>query len=163
VESLAWTSDWAWGLPLIALTLTCHIAAVIGIAVLLEHGRIVVERRRTGRHDAALLAIAAIGVAGLTLAVLHGLDATIWAAVYLLLGAFGTLSEAMLYSMDSMTTHGSPGLRLAHQWQLMGALESVNGVLLFGISTAFLTATISQLWSWMQRGADPPQSNRTSQ
>jgi hypothetical protein len=160
--NLAWTADWLWGLPLIAFTLTCHVAVVIGIAVLLEHLRMPVERRRPERRDIALLAIAAIGTVGLVLAVLHGLEAMVWAAAYLLLGALGTLSDAMLYSMDSMTTRGSPGLSLAHQWKLMGALESVNGVLLFGISTAFLAAAINQLWSWIQKSAGQPQPKRTA-
>jgi len=160
--NLAWTADWLWGLPLIALTLTCHIAVVIGIAVLLEHLRLSVERRRPGRRDTVLLAIAAIGTVGLGLAVLHGLEASVWAAAYLLLGALGTLPDAMLYSMDSMTTRGSPGMSLAHQWKLMGALESVNGVLLFGISTAFLAAAINRFWNWIQKSAGQPQPKRTT-
>ena len=77
----------------------------------------------------------------------------VWAATYLLLGAMDTLADAVLYSMDCVTTHGSPELDLARQWKLMGALESVNGVLLFGMSTAFLAAAINQLWGWIQVGA----------
>ncbi len=59
-----------------------------------------------------------------------------------------------------MTTRGSPGMGLARQWRLIGALESVNGVLLFGISTAFLTAAINQLWAWIQSGAGRPRTKR---
>lgn len=100
--------------------------------------------------------MATIGAVGLALAVLHGLEAMVWAAAYMVLGAIDTLADAVLYSMDSMTTRGSPGMGLARQWRLMGALESVNGVLLFGISTAFLAAAINQLWAWLQRGAGRP-------
>ena len=159
--NLAWTTDWLWGVPLIAFTLTCHVAVVIGIAVLLENLGMSVGRRRLGRRNTALLATAAIGTVGLALPVLHGLEASVWAAAYLLLGAFGTLSDAMLYSMDSMTTRGSPGLNLAHQWKLMGALESVNGVLLFGISTAFLATAINRFWNRIEKSEGPAQLQRT--
>ena len=155
---LAWTADWMWGLPLIALTLTIHVTAIIGIGVLLMRKRLSVEQRRVGRRDTALLAIATIGAVGLVLAVLHGLEAMVWAVAYLMLAALGTFADAVLYSMDSMTTRGSPGLDLAEQWKLMGALESVNGVLLFGISTAFLAAAINQLWSWIEGVPGPQQA-----
>ena len=46
-----------------------------------------------------------------------------------------------------MTTRGSPGMTLQPQWQLMGALESADGMLLFGISTAFLFAVLERVWS----------------
>jgi hypothetical protein len=44
----------------------------------------------------------------------------------------------MLYSIDSLTTRGTSGLVLQHHWLMMGAIESIDGLLLFGISTAFL-------------------------
>jgi len=160
VVNLTWTIDWVWGLPLTALTLTFHIAAVIGIGVLLARVRVPVEQRRVGRLATMLLAIATIGAVGLALAVLHALEAGAWAAAYLKLGAIDTLGDAVLYSMDSMTTRGSSGLNLAGQWKLMGAIESANGVLLFGISTAFLATTINQFWGWFHRIAHTPAPTR---
>jgi hypothetical protein len=38
------------------------------------------------------------------------------------------------------------------QWQLMGALEAVNGMLLFGLTTAFLFAMIQKVWRWELEG-----------
>jgi hypothetical protein len=37
-----------------------------------------------------------------------------------------------------MATRGASGLMLQPHWQMMGALEAADGVLLFGISTAFI-------------------------
>jgi hypothetical protein len=42
-------------------------------------------------------------------------------------------------------TRGSSGLRLDPDWQLMGALESADGKLLFGISTAFVFTVIQRI------------------
>jgi len=52
----------------------------------------------------------------------------------------------MLYSVDSMTTRGASGLTLQRHWQIMGALEAADGVLLFGISTAYMFALMQAYW-----------------
>jgi hypothetical protein len=75
---------------------------------------------------------------GLLLAALHGIEAALWAAAYLWLGALGSPETAILYSVDSMATRGASGIMLQPHWQMMGALEAVNGMLLFGISAAFI-------------------------
>ena len=70
----------------------------------------------------------------------------IWAAAYVWLGALGSLKDAILYSLDSMTTRGASGLTLEPHWQMMGALEAANGMLLFGISTAYIFAVMQVYW-----------------
>ena len=52
----------------------------------------------------------------------------------------------MLYSLGAMTSYGHENLHLKDQWQLMGALEALNGMLLFGLTTAFLFAMIREVW-----------------
>ena len=61
------------------------------------------------------------------------------------LGAFGSPEAAIVYSIDSMATRGASGVALQPRWQMMGALEAVDGMLLFGISTAFIF-TVMQLY-----------------
>ena len=72
------------------------------------------------------------------LATLHATEAAIWAAAYVWLGALGSPEAAILYSVDSMATRGASGVTLAPHWQMLGALEAADGMLLFGISTAFI-------------------------
>ena len=69
-----------------------------------------------------------------------------WAVAYWWLGAFDSFTDASTYSLGSMTTFEIPGLSLPSRWGMIGVLESVNGVLLFGISTAFLFAVIQIHW-----------------
>jgi hypothetical protein len=92
------------------------------------------------------IVVGVIGVVGLLLATLHGLEAAIWAVVYLWLGALDTPLQAMLFSVDSMATRGASGLVLHQHWQMMGALEAVDGMLLFGISTAYIFTTMQLYW-----------------
>ena len=40
-------------------------------------------------------------------------------------------------------------MRVSHlrqHWQMMGALEALNGMLLFGLTIAFLFAMIQEVW-----------------
>jgi hypothetical protein len=52
----------------------------------------------------------------------------------------------MLYSLGAITSYGHAKLSLQDQWQLLGALEALNGMLLFGLSTAFMFAIIQSVW-----------------
>ena len=49
-------------------------------------------------------------------------------------------------------SYGHATLFLEEQWQLMGALEALNGMLLFGLTTAFLFAMIQKVWPLGSRG-----------
>jgi hypothetical protein len=152
---MEWLADWAWGLPLTALTIAFHVAAVGGIAAILsrmQSGSLFAARRlRFG----VLRTVAVIGAVGWMLAALHGIEAVIWAGAYTALHALPTFSDAILYSIDSMTTRGESGLRLERDWRLLGALEASNGVLLFGISTAFLFAVAVELRTSLRERSEP--------
>jgi hypothetical protein len=87
-----------------------------------------------------------IGGAALLASVLHGIEAGTWAAAYRFLGALPDNRSAMLYSLSAITTYGHANLYLKDHWQLMGALEALNGMLLFGLTTAFLFAMIQRVW-----------------
>ena len=54
--------------------------------------------------------------------------------------------SAMLYSLNAITSYGHANLFLEDKWQLMGALEALNGELLFGLTAAFLFAMIREAW-----------------
>jgi hypothetical protein len=49
-------------------------------------------------------------------------------------------------------------LVLPPHWQMMGALETANGMILFGISTAFLFAIMQAYWPLLQRLLSPPRA-----
>ena len=122
----------------------------------------ILERRIRGGagehlHDprrAMPVVIGHIGAVALILAALHGLGSTLWASAYRWLGAFTSFTDASLYSLGTMTTFEVPGLTLAPRWRMLGALEAVNGVLLFGISTAFIFAVMQAYWLTLSRRTD---------
>jgi hypothetical protein len=138
--------DWAWGLSLIALTTMLHATGVVimALAGLRIKGRL--EKRKLRLRHAIAIVIGVVGAVGLALAVLHGVEYAIWAGAYVWIGAVDTPIHGLLYSIDSMTTRGASGLMLLPQWAMMGALEAANGMLLFGISTAYLFAVMQSFW-----------------
>jgi hypothetical protein len=54
--------------------------------------------------------------------------------------------SAMLYSMRALTSYGHGNLTLEPRWQMMGALEALDGWIVFGITTAFIFAVIHKAW-----------------
>jgi hypothetical protein len=130
--------NWAWGLSLIALTIAIHVTGVMFLMSGLHRFRVRLERWSPGLRHVIAIVVSAFTAMGLLLALLHGIEAAIWAAAYLWLGALDSPGAAILYSVDAMATRGASGLIPRSHWQMMGALEAANGMLLFGISTAFI-------------------------
>ena len=138
--------NWTWGLSLIALTIAIHATGAVVMAFAGFGIRARLETRKLGSWHLMPIVIGIVAAVGLLLAVLHGIEAAIWAAAYVWLGALDTPKDAILYSLDSMTTRGASGLTLERHWLTMGALEAADGMLLFGISTAFIFAVMQAYW-----------------
>ena len=102
------------------------------------------------RH-AVLVVIGVIGTAGLLLSVLDGTESAVWAVAVLRVGALDSPLRAMLYSIDSMTKRGGAELTWPPHWQMMGALEAADGMILFGISMAFIFAIMQAYRPLLQR------------
>ena len=141
-DSEPWSVDWIFGLPLILLTVLIN---VMGLGLI---GRRIVCSACGENERAHPTLVFLMVVSGTTLlaASLHAIDAAIWAATYRLLGAMPSFHAAMLYSLNAITSYGHTNLVLEDRWQLMGAMEALNGTLLFGLSTAFLFAVIQKVW-----------------
>jgi hypothetical protein len=142
--------NWAWGLSLIALTVVIHATGVVFMALAGVRLRVRIERHQSSY--ALVITIGLVGVMGLLLAALHGVEAVVWAVAYWCVGALDSLPDAILYSLDTISTRGASGVMLEQPWRTMGALEAMDGMLLFGISTAYLFAVMQIQWSLITDG-----------
>jgi len=123
-----------WGCPLIVITVIFH---VLGLEAIRPRAIAVHNNLRKRGHPIASSA-AVIGAATLLATMLHGIEATIWATTYVFIGSLHDPRSAMLYSLGALTTYGHQSVYLEDRWRLLGALEALDGWLLFGLSTAFL-------------------------
>jgi hypothetical protein len=142
IPSVEWSNDWAWGLPLIALTVVIHVLSL----GLINERFVRLLSNIAGRRYPMLAFAEVMGTTTLLATTLHALEAGIWAASYRFLGALPDVKSAMLYSLNAITSYGHESLTLASHWQLLGAIEALNGCLLFGLTTAFLFGMIQKVW-----------------
>lgn len=133
-----WGADWVWGLLFILLTVIFH-AYGLGF---IERG-VRAGMTGTGRMRRLLFGPTfVVGAAVLSVTILHGIEGVFWAGAYRFLNALPNTRLAMLYSLNAMTSYGHENLHLTPQWEMLGALESLNGWILFGLTTAFLYTVI---------------------
>jgi hypothetical protein len=81
----------------------------------------------------------------LVMAAAHLIQVALWAAAFLVIGLFPSFDTAFYYSAQSYTAVGYGDVAVSDQWRLLGPLESINGLLLFGLSTASMFAVMSRL------------------
>ena len=143
-----WSADWAWGLPLIVLTVVIH---VIGLGLINQRVDRVTGGTIVRRHPTSAFALV-MGVTTLLATMMHGIEAGIWAGAYRLLDAMRDNKAAILYSLNAMTSYGHENLALEGHWKLMGAIEALNGWLLFALTTAFLFGMIEKVRSSLGSG-----------
>ena len=93
--------SWAWGLSLIALTIAIHTTGVVVMALV---GLVIrvrwLETPALGLGHVILMVIGAMVAVGTPLAVLHGIEALVWPAAYVWLGALNSPQDAILYSFE---------------------------------------------------------------
>ncbi len=142
LDADAWGSDWLWSLPLILSNIIIH---VFGLA-LINDAVVVILKDMAERRGFILKFAETIGVAVLLIILLHTIEAATWAVAYWFLGALPDYKIAMLYSLGAMTSYGHANIFLPLRWQMMGVLQSLTGVLLFGLTTSFLFAMIQSVW-----------------
>jgi len=151
VDPVSWGNDWAWGLPLIILTLLVH---ALGLGLINQKAIRIFTHISERRHPTGVFVVV-MGTTTLLATTLLALEAGLWALSYLILGALPDLKSAMLYSLNAITSYGHDTLMLEHRWRLMGAIEALNGCLLFGLSTAFLFGIIQKVWLLADASASP--------
>ncbi len=88
----------------------------------------------------------------LVLITLHVLEVFLWALTFYLLPGSGlaSLEEAMYFSFTTFTTLGYGDVTLEGPWRLLTGIESLNGVILIGWSTALSFAVIQKVWERME-------------
>lgn len=75
----------------------------------------------------------------------------IWAFTFLIIGEFSTMENALYFAIASFTTLGYGDILLSEQWRILGSLSAVNGLIVFGLNTAFLVELMISTWGKSKR------------
>jgi hypothetical protein len=73
------------------------------------------------------------------------LQIVIWGAIFIWLGEFNELYEAVYHSAVNFTSLGYGDVVMSTRWKLLGPLEAANGILMLAITGAALMAILQQL------------------
>jgi len=115
----------------------CNIAIHALVMSLLIH---VVQRiaKRQGERPPQLFLIATMIGAISTLMAAHACEVGVWAVAYHVVGAAPPGINRVYFAFVNYTTLGYGDVVPVARWQLLGPLTAMNGVLLFGWSTAVI-------------------------
>lgn len=85
----------------------------------------------------------------LLLLLLHIIEVSPWATAYLLLPNIDSLNsyeEATYFATVTFASLGYGDIVIDGQWRLLSAIQAMNGLLVFGWSTALLFAVVERIW-----------------
>ena len=127
------------GTLLIVLTVMFHVASLFWLA---DRTRAVM----THKHPPLTLKMGVLscGLSVFIIIVIHTIEAYAWASLYWGLGEFDRFQDALYFSVVTTTTLGYDDLTLSPDWRLLATFEAMGGLILFGVSAAFIIA-------WLQR------------
>ncbi|HEV3025334.1 MAG TPA: ion channel [Pirellulales bacterium] len=130
----------AIGLGMYVLTLCVHTvptAIVIGIATS-RHPRSL-TRPSYPKNLILLQLVSALVLIG------HLVNIALWAALFWVCGEFAGFEAAYYHSAVNYSSLGYGDVVMSKRWHLLGPLEAIDGVVMFGISTALIFALMMRL------------------
>jgi hypothetical protein len=83
----------------------------------------------------------------------HLIEMGMWALLLMELGEFHGFASPFYHSATNYTTLGYGDIIVSPRWRLLGPMESTNGMLMCGLSTAILFTLIIRL-AEMRRGGN---------
>ena len=78
--------------------------------------------------------------------VAHLVEIAFWAVLLVICREFSDFDTAYYHSAVNYTSLGYGDIVMSPAWRLLGPLETANGMLLFGVSTAMIFAVIQRLF-----------------
>lgn len=130
----------AFGTLVMAACSALHLGLILASVRWLE--KIGKAQEQTFRHHRAGMLI---GLAFVVVVLGHTIQVWLWAFAYLWLEALSGLEPAIYFALSNYTTLGYGDLVLDEKLRVFGAFASVNGMLIFGVSTAYLVGVIGRV------------------
>ena len=100
----------------------------------------VADQRATSRQSLRLVAVMIATVSVFMAA--HIAEVIVWSLAYMAVGAAPPGTDFIYFAFVNYTTLGYGDVTPVERWQLLGPMTAMNGVLLFGWSTAVIFAVL---------------------
>lgn len=120
------------------------------MAIIVRVAQLAGARRR--RHPALFLAAVMIPIVSILMAT-HALEVIVWSIAYGLVDAAPEGSDLVYFAFVNYATLGYGDIVPVARWRLLGPITAMNGVLLFGWSTAVMFEVLRKT---MERGGTAP-------
>lgn len=128
------------GLPCMLLCLILQVAVTFwSIRFFVGHSV------RTPAHAGMLAQVRPLLVVMIATTLANFVQIVIWGLLFIGLGEFRTLFDAIYHSAVNFTSLGYGDVVMSARWKLMGPLEAVNGILMLGMTSAALVAIMQHL------------------
>ena len=124
---------------IVGICVEIHTAGLVVLAERVLDRRSTLQRLGAWAHGAVMLAVFAAVI------ILHMIETAIWAGFYLWWDLFHDFETAWYFSLTSYTTIGFGDVTLPERWRMLGGVEGFSGVLLCGISTAFIFVILNAM------------------
>ena len=115
-------------------------AGFIAFAFAIAHRIVPLRFRQTRTGATAMLAAATLWMLGAL-----SVAAWLWAGLFMYLGAFDALEPSLYFATVSLTTLGFGDVILSDDVRLLSAIVAANGLLMFGLSTAFMIEFVNNV------------------
>ena len=104
------------------------------------------RERRLGRAGASFWTDVWIVAVAMSFALAaHLVEIALWAMLFIICGEFHDFGSAFNHSAVNYSSLGYGDVVMTPSWRLLGPLEAVDGLLMFGVSTAMIFAVIQRL------------------
>jgi uncharacterized membrane protein len=125
---------------LVAVCAALHVFVIVFFAQFLRLRFSRPEALSNLTQQAFVLTLVFSVVIGLSL-----VETGIWAAFYYFRRLFPDLETSLYFSLGTYSTIGYGDVVLPQRWRLLGGIEGISGVLLCGLSGAFVFAVLNVL------------------
>lgn len=135
------------GCCLVIITTFIHAAAMVAVLQGLRIAYAARWVRATG-----LMKVTVVAALVLTMSLAALIEAGLWAATYLWVGAIGDFEKALYFSTVTYTTLGFGDVVMERGWRLLASLEAANGIIMFGWTTALIVAAVQRVYMTKEKG-----------
>lgn len=139
------------GTLMIIGTVIFHVSALVYLANLLD------RLSKSIKVITSFQAIFLVSIAVLVVVLIHTAEALAWAELFRQIGEFTDLKPALYFSIVTSTTLGYGDFTLSERWQLLSTFEAMGGLILFGVTTAFLLEILRPI---LAQPSSPDEINR---